>query len=94
MAARTEVRWLSNALPCRSWTRDVLESERERLDRKISQRHRCYEVIGESHDCDPLDGEIVIVDAHGRSSFQKLQHAMGKGMTSGFAYEVFDLIYL
>jgi bifunctional non-homologous end joining protein LigD len=41
-----------------------------------------------------LDGEIVIVDAQGRSSFQKLQRAMGKGITSGFAYEVFDLIYL
>ena len=41
-----------------------------------------------------LDGEIVIVDAQGRSSFQKLQRAMGHGITSGFAYEVFDLIYL
>jgi bifunctional non-homologous end joining protein LigD len=41
-----------------------------------------------------LDGEIVIVDAHGRSSFQKLQRAMGKATTTGFAYEVFDLIYL
>src|SRR5436853_1267061 len=41
-----------------------------------------------------LDGEIVIVDAQGRSSFQKLQRAMGKATTSGFAYEVFDLIYL
>jgi bifunctional non-homologous end joining protein LigD len=41
-----------------------------------------------------LDGEIVIVDAQGRSSFQKLQQSMGKGITSGFAYEVFDLIYL
>src|SRR5438445_3588498 len=41
-----------------------------------------------------LDGEIVIVDAQGRSSFQKLQRAMGKTTTTGFAYEVFDLIYL
>jgi len=41
-----------------------------------------------------LDGEIVIVDAQGRSSFQKLQRAMGKATVSGFAYEVFDLIYL
>ena len=41
-----------------------------------------------------LDGEIVIVDAQGRSSFQKLQRAMGKTITSGFVYEVFDLIYL
>ena len=41
-----------------------------------------------------LDGEIVIVDAQGRSSFQKLQRAMGKTVTSGFVYEVFDLIYL
>jgi len=41
-----------------------------------------------------LDGEIVIVDAQGRSSFQKLQRAMGKSVTTGFVYEVFDLIYL
>src|SRR2546422_2788823 len=41
-----------------------------------------------------LDGEIVIVDAQGRSSFQKLQRAMGKATVSGFAYKVFDLIYL
>src|SRR6266480_2041189 len=41
-----------------------------------------------------LDGEIVIVDAQGRSSFQKLQRARGKATTTGFAYEVFDLIYL
>lgn len=41
-----------------------------------------------------LDGEIVIVDAQGRSSFQQLQRAMGKATTTGFAYEVFDLIYL
>jgi bifunctional non-homologous end joining protein LigD len=41
-----------------------------------------------------LDGEIVIVDAQGRSSFQKLQRAMGKAVTSGFVYQVFDLIYV
>ena len=41
-----------------------------------------------------LDGEIVIVDAHGQSSFQKLQRAMGKSVNSGFIYEIFDLIYL
>src|SRR6266853_4874290 len=40
-----------------------------------------------------LDGEIVIVDAQGRSSFQKLRRAMGKTTTTGFAYEVFDLTY-
>lgn len=39
-----------------------------------------------------LDGEIVVVDAEGRASFQKLQRAMGHGITSGFACEVFDLI--
>lgn len=40
-----------------------------------------------------LDGEIVIVDSHGRSSFQKLQHAMAKNITTGFVYEVFDLLH-
>jgi bifunctional non-homologous end joining protein LigD len=41
-----------------------------------------------------LDGEIVVVDAQGHSSFQKLQRAMGKGVTAVFVFEVFDLIYL
>jgi bifunctional non-homologous end joining protein LigD len=41
-----------------------------------------------------LDGEIVMVDARGQSSFQKLQRAMGKSVNSGFVYEIFDLIYL
>src|SRR2546425_8564456 len=40
-----------------------------------------------------LDGEIVILDEAGRSSFQKLQQAMGKG-DAGFVFEIFDLIYL
>jgi bifunctional non-homologous end joining protein LigD len=41
-----------------------------------------------------LDGEIVIVDPQGRTSFQKLQRAMGQATTTGFVYAVFDLIYL
>jgi len=40
-----------------------------------------------------LDGEIVVVDAQGHSSFQKLQGSMGKSVTAGFVFEVFDLIY-
>jgi bifunctional non-homologous end joining protein LigD len=35
-----------------------------------------------------------VVDAQGHSSFQKLQRSMGKGVTAGFVFEVFDLIYL
>jgi bifunctional non-homologous end joining protein LigD len=44
-----------------------------------------------------LDGEVVVVDSAGRSSFQKLQQSMGRGGQEGapaFVYEVFDLIYL
>src|ERR1700687_937659 len=41
-----------------------------------------------------LDGEIVMVNAQGHSSFQKIQRAMRKSATSRFVYEVFDLIYL
>src|SRR5437762_1802498 len=33
-----------------------------------------------------IDGEIVVVDAQGRSSFQKLQRAMGKSVTAGFVF--------
>ena len=40
-----------------------------------------------------LDGEIVILDREGRSSFQKLQQAM-KSSSSPFIFEIFDLVYL
>lgn len=40
-----------------------------------------------------LDGEVVVVDRKGRSSFQQLQQAWGKG-ASAFIYQLFDLIYL
>jgi bifunctional non-homologous end joining protein LigD len=40
-----------------------------------------------------LDGEIVVVDKHGRSSFQALQQSM-KGGAAAFVYEIFDLVYL
>jgi bifunctional non-homologous end joining protein LigD len=41
-----------------------------------------------------IDGEIVIMDQSGRTSFQKLQQAMGRGGATGFIYQVFDLIYI
>jgi bifunctional non-homologous end joining protein LigD len=40
-----------------------------------------------------LDGEIVIVDKHGRSSFQRLQQSM-KGAPAAFVFQIFDVIYL
>jgi len=40
-----------------------------------------------------LDGEVVIEDAAGRSSFQRLQQSM-KGGESAFVYHIFDLIHL
>jgi bifunctional non-homologous end joining protein LigD len=44
-----------------------------------------------------LDGEVVIVDKAGRSSFQSLQQSMGRGGSAkvpAFVYQIFDLIYL
>jgi bifunctional non-homologous end joining protein LigD len=41
-----------------------------------------------------VDGEVVIVDKAGRSSFQLLQQSMGKGGSAGFIFQIFDLIYL
>jgi bifunctional non-homologous end joining protein LigD len=41
-----------------------------------------------------LDGEIVIVDAAGRTSFQRLQQAMGKSKVAAFIYQIFDVLYL
>ena len=40
-----------------------------------------------------LDGEMVMMDSRGRSSFQKLQQSMSRG-GAGFVFEAFDLIYL
>jgi bifunctional non-homologous end joining protein LigD len=40
-----------------------------------------------------LDGEVVIFDRSGHTSFQKLQQTMSKG-DAGFIYEAFDLIYV
>lgn len=40
-----------------------------------------------------LDGEVVVVDKSGRSSFQRLQQSMGAG-TATFVYQIFDVIYL
>lgn len=40
-----------------------------------------------------LDGEVVVVDQKGRSSFQKLQQSM-KGAPAAFIFQIFDVIYL
>ncbi len=40
-----------------------------------------------------LDGEVVVVDKKGRSSFQQLQQSWGKG-ASTFIFQLFDLIYV
>lgn len=41
-----------------------------------------------------LDGEIVAMDAAGRTSFQKLQQSIGRTSDAAFAFQIFDLIYL
>jgi bifunctional non-homologous end joining protein LigD len=41
-----------------------------------------------------IDGEVVVMDSHGRTSFQKLQQSMGKSGQTNFVFEAFDLIYL
>jgi len=41
-----------------------------------------------------LDGEVVIVDKAGRSSFQALQQSMRNSGTAAFVFQIFDLIYL
>lgn len=40
-----------------------------------------------------LDGEVVVVDKKGRSSFQSLQQSMSSAGAT-FVYQVFDVIYL
>ena len=44
-----------------------------------------------------LDGEVVVLDKAGRSSFQRLQQSMGRGgkeRAPTFVFEIFDLIYV
>jgi bifunctional non-homologous end joining protein LigD len=41
-----------------------------------------------------LDGEIVVPDEEGKTSFQRLQNAMGAGRDDLLVYYVFDLLYL
>ena len=40
-----------------------------------------------------LDGEVVVLDAQGRSSFQALQNALTGASTRGIAFFVFDVMY-
>lgn len=40
-----------------------------------------------------LDGEIVVLNKQGRSSFQRLQQSM-KDATAAFVFQIFDVIYL
>lgn len=40
-----------------------------------------------------FDGEVVVVDEKGNSSFQRLQQAMGTGRAT-FIFHIFDVIYL
>jgi bifunctional non-homologous end joining protein LigD len=41
-----------------------------------------------------LDGEVVVTDAEGRSSFQGLQNALSQGDAAPLRYYAFDLLYL
>jgi bifunctional non-homologous end joining protein LigD len=41
-----------------------------------------------------LDGEIVALDEHGVSKFQKLQEALSRGRSEHLVYFVFDLLHL
>ena len=41
-----------------------------------------------------LDGEVVILDAAGRTSFQALQKSLGRTSKASFIYQIFDLIHL
>jgi bifunctional non-homologous end joining protein LigD len=41
-----------------------------------------------------LDGEVVAIDASGRTSFQKLQQSISRTADAGFVFHIFDLIYI
>jgi bifunctional non-homologous end joining protein LigD len=41
-----------------------------------------------------IDGEVVVLDAEGRTSFQALQNVMSQSSARGLAFFVFDIMYL
>jgi bifunctional non-homologous end joining protein LigD len=41
-----------------------------------------------------IDGEVVAIDAEGRSSFRALQEALSGGATAALRYQAFDLLHL
>ncbi|MBW7851503.1 MAG: DNA ligase D [Rhodospirillales bacterium] len=41
-----------------------------------------------------VDGEVVVLDAHGASHFQALQEALSEGRTQALVYFAFDLLHL
>ena len=41
-----------------------------------------------------IDGEVVVMDAKGRTSFQALQNALSGAATPGLAFFAFDIMYL
>lgn len=41
-----------------------------------------------------IDGEIVVLDENGHSSFQKLQNALSEGKTNELIFYAFDLLFL
>jgi len=45
-------------------------------------------------DCAWIDGEIVVMDEHGRTSFQALQNVLSDASSARPLYYVFDLLYL
>jgi bifunctional non-homologous end joining protein LigD len=41
-----------------------------------------------------IDGELVVVDAEGKSNFMELKYALSNGETDRFQYYAFDIIYI
>lgn len=41
-----------------------------------------------------LDGEIVVLDSEGHSSFEKLKDLLGRRQDKGMVFQIFDLLYL
>ncbi len=89
-----EIKFDGYRMICRVDGRNVTFTSRNGLDWTARLEHLVKAVRGLGLRSAMLDGEVVALEADGRTSFQGLQNAFAENCTRKLAYYVFDLLYL